>query len=455
MDQYTGGEEPISKPSICIVSGDLVHGVAPGHTDPIAELERQYQQTEELLVGLADRFFGGERDRVVILPGNHDVDYPVVMSSMRRTPIPADPGEKEAMVAALFRPRSRVRWSWSELCFYEIVDEERYAARFEAFAQSYARFYGGKRTFSLMAESQHAVFDFPAFGLTVLALNSCFENDPLHRAGAIHPDSLARVCEEARAAKRAGWLIAAAWHHNFAGSPSKDDRLDADLLQHLIDVGVSLGFHGHQHLPECVDERFRIGPKPRKMTLVSASTLCAGPANLTPGVPRSYNVVELDTESWNGRVHQRQMVNGQFAMPVWGPGHFVATSRSFVGFDLAKPLQHRPRALDSRLKVEEADRLIGSGDFERAIEVLAVVRDDPVARPLLVRALSARGTPSQSLEMLWPPTTAAEAVVIGGALLEGGTAEKAREFLALDVTAKGTDPSVREIVQRVKQGLLR
>lgn len=81
------------------------------------------------------------------------------------------------------------------------------------------------------------------------------------------------------------------------------------------------------------------------MTIVSASTLCAEPRNLKPGVPRGYNVVELDTDAWTGRTHSRHMVNNTFNLPVWGPGLFYATGKSYVDFELCKPLAPAPATL--------------------------------------------------------------------------------------------------------------
>jgi hypothetical protein len=72
-------------------------------------------------------------------------------------------------------------------------------------------------------------------------------NDPLRRAGSFHPTALTEACRVLRNSKRAGWVMAAAWHHNLAGGPMLDDYLDAQFIQLLIDAGVSLGFHGHQH----------------------------------------------------------------------------------------------------------------------------------------------------------------------------------------------------------------
>jgi hypothetical protein len=412
--EQVGKQTPkIDMPALAIVSGDLVYGTKPGLADGGKELRRQYQQAEEFLVGLAELFFEGKRERIVILPGNHDISYDDVMASAQKIDIPSKSEKKAQIVGELFAPHSRLRWSWRDLCFYRLVDQPRYEARLQHFSLTYESFYQGHRKFPLTPEHQFDIFDFPELGFCVAALNSCFDNDPLHRAGAFNHAALGEACRALRHTKRAGWLIAAAWHHNLIGGPAHDDYLDSGFLQLLMDVGVSLGFHGHQHMPECFDERYRIGPSPRKMTIVSASTLCAEPRNLKPGIPRSYNIVELDTAAWTGRVHQRQMVNMLFSLPVWGPGHFNVSNTSYLNFELCKPLSDRPPRLDIELLLDRADRCMGARLWSDAIDLLEKAREHPLSRPLLLRALTELEHPRKIIDLLWPPLTIAEAVIIG------------------------------------------
>jgi hypothetical protein len=373
------------------------------------------------------------------------------MASVERIGIPSKADEKTRLVKDLFVPRSKLRWSWRDLCFYRISNEDRYLDRLQHFATSYERFYEGQRTFPRAPELQYGVFDFPDLGFCVVALNSCFNNDPLRRAGSLHPDALAAASRALREPRRAGWLTAAAWHHNFVGGPARDDYLDAEFLQLFIDAGVSLGFHGHQHSPDCFDERCRIGPDMRKMTIVSASTLCAEPSNLTPGVPRSYNIVEVDTSAWGGRVHQRQMVNRLFNLPVWGPGRFISTNSSFCDFALCKPLETRPPNLDLQLQLEQADLALGSGRWHDALDILDKARGEPLARPLLFRAVTELGDPHRIIAQLWPPLTIAEAVTVGGAILGSGTRDEADAFVRLALVADTADASVREISRRISE----
>jgi len=453
--QFESQSAIIQKPSICIVSGDLIYGAHAGAADAQEELKRQYAQAEEFLIGLAKRFFGGDREKVVIIPGNHDVSYNDVMGSAAKIVIPTDAETQARLVKELFSPNSNLRWSWNELCFYKITDHSRYLNRLRHFADTYGRFYEGRRTYSIEPDKQFDVFDFPEHSFCVAALNSCFNNDPLRRSGAFHPVALTEVCRVLRQPKRAGWLAAATWHHNLAGGPNADDYLDPQFVQILIDAGVSLGFHGHQHLPECFDERYRIGPSPRKMTVISASTLCAEPKNLKPGVPRSYNVVEVNAETSNGCVHQRQMINTLFNLPIWGPGHFTSTNSSHFDFTLCGPLNARPPQLDSQLLLDSVDEYIGRGKTREALEVLESIRDLPAARPFLARALNDLGDPRTTINKLSPPHTVPEAITVGGAIMEVGTKDEALAFRQLPIVSGATDASLLDISNRIYERRLR
>lgn len=439
----------IHKPSLCIVSGDLIHGVRAGVSDPEKELQRQYAQAEEFLIGLADRFFYGDHEKVVILPGNHDIAYTEVIASTVRIAIPTDPKLQAELVRELFSPHSMLRWSWKELCFYKITDHDRYLRRLHHFADVYARFYQGKRSYSLKPDRQFDMFDFPEHSFCIATLNSCFNNDPLRRSGALHPVALTEACRLFRHPARAGWLMAATWHHNLAGGPTSDDYIDPQFVQILIDAGVSLGFHGHQHLPECFDERYRIGPSPRKMTVISASTLCAEPQNLRPGVPRSYNVVEVNLDKWTGRVHQRQMMNTLFNLPVWGPGHFISTNSSHIDFALCRPPTPRPANLNGQLLLAAIDDHLGKGRLQEALDLLENIQDLPLARPFLVKTLNDLGDARMTIKRLWPPQTIPEAVMMGGAILEAGSKEEALAFRQLPIVPGATDASLMEISRRV------
>lgn len=449
FDRFSEQQPKIMQPSLCIVSGDLVYGTKLAGDDAAAEMDRQYLQAERLLVGLSDRFFRGNRERIIILPGNHDISFYDVLRSAQKIDTPLELERRAKLVSELFAPGSLLRWSWPELSFYRIIDGEGYQQRFRYFATTYKNFYQGQRTYSLIPEQQFGLHDFPDLEFCMVTLNSCYQNDQFRQVAAFHPGALTQACRFLRHNDRAGWLTAAAWHHNFMGGPTRNDYLDAEVLQLLIDAGVSLGFHGHQHLPDCINEDYRIGKNPRKITVISASTLCAEPYHLQPGYPRSYNVVEIDTDAWIGRVHQRQMVNKLFDLPMWGPGHFIGTNESFYDFELCKPILERPSNLDLQLALDKADRLIGARQWREAIDILEEIKGNPFARLLLSKALEELGEPRRTITNLWPPMTNVEAVMVGGAVLEIGTREEAEAFVSIKLVQDSGDASVREIVRRI------
>jgi 3',5'-cyclic AMP phosphodiesterase CpdA len=449
IERYKDQVPPILPPSLCVVSGDLIYGVSPRHPDPQAELERQYGQALGFLISVADAFFNGNRERVVLIPGNHDVSYPAVMASATPIDIPANPSDRKALTDELWAQNTWLRWSWAEMRFYRIHDPALYEQRLAGFAKAYDRFYSGKRLFSMTPEKQFCVFDYPELAFSIAALNSCHRNDPLQRSGSFHPAALSAACSELRKVHRTGWLLAATWHHSVGGSPAQNDFLDHEYMQYLIDSGVSLGFHGHQHTHDCVDERYRLGPGQRKMTIVSASTLCAEQGNLKPGIPRGYNVVEVDTEKWNGRVHSRRMVNNSFNLPVWGPGQFNATGTSFVDFELGRPLAKRPPRLDIALLLERADDLLGKSQWSEALGVLKDIKEEPLARPFLITALTQLGDDSETVDVLWPPSSNQEIVMVGASILNLKDGSRAKAFLQLDKVSNNTDASVMDVKRRI------
>lgn len=448
---YERNDPPILKPALCIVSGDLVYGAKAGSPSFADELSRQYRQATDLLIRIADGLFEGDRQRIVLVPGNHDVSYNHVLGAANQISIPAAETERANLVSDLFQHRTLLRWSWPNLCFYRIVDETRYAERLRDFATAYHEFYQGNRTFSLDSAQQFDFFDYPYLNFTVLGLSSCDQNDPLNRIAAIHPDALAGATSALRQAKYSGRLVAAVWHHSLFGVPSQNDYIDSGLLLHLIDAGVSLGFHGHQHRAQCIEERHQIAGDGRKIVVISAGTLCAGPSQLSPGEPRGYNIVEIDTDQGICRVHQRRMHNNDFTYPIWAPAYFTETNKPFLDRPIDPPIRPRPPQLDAAIKVETAEQLLGSRQWKEAVDLLADSLPDSIARPLLAKALFEYGSPPKTIAVLWPPMSPAEAVQIGDAILQGGTPEQAVQFLALDIVKSGSDASVLEIARRVRE----
>src|SRR5437764_891905 len=83
-DAYRTESPRVPAPDAIVVSGDLVYGARLGDRDFERTLRDQYDDALEFLDRLAQRFVDGDRSRVVLVPGNHDVDWNTAFTAMRR-----------------------------------------------------------------------------------------------------------------------------------------------------------------------------------------------------------------------------------------------------------------------------------------------------------------------------------------------------------------------------------
>ncbi|KZD08743.1 hypothetical protein AUP43_08245 [Oceanibaculum pacificum] len=431
---------PIRAPDLILVSGDVVQGVLHDADDAEGKLKRQYDEALDFLDRLAKSFVAGDRERVIVIPGNHDVSDYHFRRSLAAIPIAAD--RKREIVGKLFMPDTRMRWSWPDLELHEVADPAMYERRFEAFAQFYNEFYQGKRTYLTDSSKQIDFFDYPSFGMTVVAFSSCHNNDLLNRQGAIHPDCIGSAGQHLRDRSFDGRLRVATWHHNTEGSPSMSDYMDADIIQNLIDREISLGFHGHQHKPEFLDTRFRHGPD-RRITVISAGTLCGGAAF---GFRRAYNVVEIDVENRRGRLHLREMQNDNLQLPIWGPRPLPATASTFHEFTFEPPPAPLSRHDSRTVALIEAQKLFDEKRFDAAVALLVPhLTSEPLARRLLLECLGHMDDMASVIRYFDPPKSEIEAITLMDALWAEKDKVRLAEVLAMSLIASSVDPALVEV----------
>ena len=126
----------VPRPDAIVVSGDLVEGL-PLESDAYPEgLKAQYQEAIELLATLSDELLGGDRSRVVIIPGNHDVDW-----NCARMAFEIEGHESMDPRSFIRDPDSIFRWSWSNRKIFRLVNSQLYRQRFKYFNDMYKAFY--------------------------------------------------------------------------------------------------------------------------------------------------------------------------------------------------------------------------------------------------------------------------------------------------------------------------
>lgn len=84
--RYQTEETPISKPDILVVCGDIIRGSESyvNFDSSILEIKQQYKDANDFLNKLCNRLFDGDKNKIVIIPGNHDVSWPQSQKSMEK-----------------------------------------------------------------------------------------------------------------------------------------------------------------------------------------------------------------------------------------------------------------------------------------------------------------------------------------------------------------------------------
>jgi len=343
----------------------VIQGVDLDCEDSGTKLREQYLAAEEFLGRLADEFVGGDRSRIVIVPGNHDVDWNVARSAMKLVPPGEEPEPKKVFFAA-----SEYRWSWRNRRFYRIADPDKYLRRFDPFWDFVEQFYSGVKGIPRLARNEPCIFALDQGRIGVAAFNSCYGNDCFAFHGAIEPGDVARTRERmARDYEFRLWI--GVWHHSIQGAPYKTDYMDVEEVHDMVGYGFRLGLHGHQHKHQVIPTHVHL-PDRETMSVVSAGSLCAGKKELPTGFYRQYNIIEISDNRLSARVHVRQM---ETAHLFTGCHLTPAGGKTFVDVEWTPPYvglrrAHSEDAPSARV-VFQAESQIATGRYGEAAEMLA------------------------------------------------------------------------------------
>ena len=261
-----------------VISGDIAN-----HST-----EEEYKAAFVLVDGLVKRF-GLDAGRVVIVPGNHDLNldlsedaYPFV--SKRKLPAVLD----EQLSIPAGDAGALVR------------DDSLYQKRFDLFStQFYKKVYSGKG-YPLDYAEQSMIIEQPEDKILFLALNSCWQIDHhfCQRAG-INMDALPHALDRLQDGKYDNWLKIAVWHHPVTGKEMMND----EFLQLLSVHKFQICMHGHIH--EAI-ECFHKYDDRRGIYIIGAGTFGAPANEQVPGIPLQYNLLTFDHDERTITVNTRK-----------------------------------------------------------------------------------------------------------------------------------------------------
>ena len=252
-----------------VISGDIAN-----HST-----EEEYKAAFGLVDGLVKRF-GLDAGRVVIVPGNHDLNWDISEEAYPFVP-------KRKLPAVLDEQLTIPAGEAGAL----VRDDLLYQKRFDLFSTHfYKKVYSGK-DYPLDYAEQLKILERPDDKMLFLALNSCWQIDHhfQQRAG-INMAALTRALDRLQDGKYDDWLKIAVWHHPVTGK----EMMNAEFLQLLSVHKFQICMHGHIH--EAIEGFYKYDDK-RGIHIIGAGTFCAPSKEQVPGIPLQYNLLTFDPDA--------------------------------------------------------------------------------------------------------------------------------------------------------------
>lgn len=406
QERFLPGSVGVDRLSAIVVSGDLVHGLPLGSPDYAGGLRQQYNEAREFLSRLTDALLGGNRARVIVVPGNHDMDF----NQSARAMTLVDPIPDVDLYEQLAAPDSPYRWCWKTRRLFRISDKAAYSGRLDQFAHFHREFYhGAPLAYPLDPYRGHNWYGLNDGEILVAAFNSCENNDCYNHSGEIADGEisrshLARPCPRVRCR-----LLMAIWHHDIEGPPLRTDYMSAEVVPLLIDRGFQLGLHGHHHKSEFRPAAIRISGE-RRMAIVSAGSLAGGDECLPAGVNRQYNIIRINDDFATGELFVREMaVRG-----IFGEGRLAAFGGSSTcHLDWSPCVLPAMPAAAAVPAVEHIEQLLRAREYSAAFDVLSsAVIPSQYKRQLMLEALRGAERWQDIIDRLSPPTTIGELTAV-------------------------------------------
>lgn len=248
-----------------VLSGDPVDKAAP------EEYEAAFDFTSSIM-----KRFGLDESRVIIVPGNHDVNWDLSEQAYsfvwkRKLPavLPVGSSIQAGDLGALLR------------------DDKVYRNRFKHFSEHLFEKVRSGASYPIEYVDQGILHRYPADRILFLALNSAWEIDHhyRHRAG-INMEALANSLDQIQDGDYGDWIKIAIWHHPVSGIEMMND----EFMQLLSVHGFQMCLHGHVH--EAKNDYFRYDQ--RGVNIIGAGTFGAPTKDQVAGIPLQYNLLSLD-----------------------------------------------------------------------------------------------------------------------------------------------------------------
>jgi hypothetical protein len=296
FEDIWSGPSPHLKPgsfNFVILSGDLSQRSAPD----------EYKQLSTFLESsVMPLLVKPEPARLVMVPGNHDVDWGATIGTPLALgqELDRDPRFAELVQKARLEPEtSELRVSISRSGHLDVLRLDRglYPLRFQNVQSFFDTFYRDVprsdyfRPFKLTAdETEHwSAHLFPEERIAFYGFSSCHQNDRYWTGAMFSSKAIqqARIHAEQHARD---YTRIAVWHHGLDSGRGRPDHLSAQDIGLLYNAGFRIGFHGHthRHAYETFDALFG-----NRFFVVSTGSLGAGSEERPDAIGNQFSIAQV------------------------------------------------------------------------------------------------------------------------------------------------------------------
>lgn len=241
-----------------VISGDITN-IASSE-----EFEYALAFIQELI-----KEFKLRREKIVIVPGNHDYNRDTTITAMNAE---------------------------------TIINDKLYWEKFDSFQRFNANATG--KCYSECIEQQGIIKVYDADKLLVLGLNSSWAIDHINKCKAsINMDALYEVAKKILAGQYDDYLKIAVFHHPVVGP----EQMNSEFMELLAQMGFRICMHGHIH--EAKDEYFNYDDK-RKIRIIGAGTFGAITKEQVPGIPHQYNLIRWYSDYLEVHTRKKEKSDG-------------------------------------------------------------------------------------------------------------------------------------------------
>ncbi|MDX1968255.1 MAG: metallophosphoesterase, partial [Planctomycetaceae bacterium] len=244
------------RPDLIICTGDLAEWGLP----------EEFRQAFDFLDRLA-RHLELSRDRVVVIPGNHDINR----------------DECEAYFLQCKPRRQSPQAPWFP--------------KWNFYAEAFTRFYSGVPGVAFTPDVPYSLFPIRALSVVVAGLNSTMREGHEGAVTALNPPGHYGWCgepqlrwfdEQLGQPDFRGWLKIGAVHHNFErGCLSDEENLkDADDLKRILGRTLHLLLHGHTH-------QASTGWLPNRMPVYATGSAALLEQQRPDHIPNQYQLLQI------------------------------------------------------------------------------------------------------------------------------------------------------------------